>query len=154
MQNLANSTQKYYAPKISDLFDGYEFEARVYDEEANKYLDIWELHTFDARAGLGHDLTYQFNDDTIRVEYLTPGQIEAKGWVYHHSVMLVEDNLVFVKILPNKLKIQLQFSPIEHHIEITKEFFGKDNIKLSKFMYVGKCPSINELRLIQKLLRI
>lgn len=134
---------KYYTPKISDLFDGYEFEYQEYDEIKDDYNDNWIETTFDSRCGLGHDLTHQFSEGTVRCKYLTKEQIKKEGWIYSH------------------LQAPSEFGEYD-----TEEVFLRKGLNLHKdgktikiyqdgeAIFQGIVVSINEFRYIMKLLNI
>ena len=71
---------KYYTPEIDEFFDKLEFEYKEYLEESDEYSDKWISVRFDARSGLGHDMTHQLYEETIRVKYLDKEDLVELGF--------------------------------------------------------------------------
>lgn len=138
--------QKYFTPDIADLKIGYEYqEFRGTNDELRipeKYNDnsLWETHTIEkdyyscgsCRDSDMGDLLLNLRFGRIRVPYLTCEQIESEGWE-------VFDNISYKKG--------------SWHFTLGFPLISINNFK-GFGCFSGSCPSINELRLIQKLLNI
>lgn len=127
----------YFIPKIEDLKENYQFEYQEYDEELDIFKDNWIKTNFDSREGLGHDLTYQFQSENVRCEFLTKEQIENEGWKFTQQI----GNTLFFK----KKDFELTFN--DNYINI-------DNFGEYDLGYWGNCKDINTFRYICKLLEI
>lgn len=143
----------YFTPEMKDLFDGYEFEYQIYNEELDEYTDKWEKTKFDVRDGLGHGLVHQFYEGTIRCEYLTKEQIESEGWKYE-DVYRDGGTSIFTKgdwrlefYATNKMTPSFKIgvsSNLHYSNEKTRDMGS----------FYGECKDINTFRYICKLLNI
>jgi hypothetical protein len=127
----------YFIPKIEDLKENYQFEYQEYDEELDIFKDNWIKTNFDSREGLGHDLTYQFQSENVRCEFLTKEQIENESWKFTEQI----NNKLYFK----KGAFVLTFED---------DYINIDNTKGQDIGYWGKCKDINTFRYICKLLEI
>src|ERR1044072_6034361 len=112
---------KYYIPKIEDLFEGYEFEYQYYDVQKDEYIDLWINTVFDSRSGLGHDLTHQFNEGTVRVLYLTKQQIEKEGWVHIGGFFWewpIKNTIYIDEYSSRPLDFRLNFTAADEYLSI------------------------------------
>lgn len=131
---------KYYIPELNDLCEGFEFELQKYNEGTDEYIDSWIKHKFDVRSGLGHDDYHTFNDDRVRVEYLTKEQIEEEGWEEKELRSTIDNYVYFV----NKQRKLIGYDFHKKRLNVI------DTIN----SYHGKCRCINDFRKIIKLLGI
>jgi len=136
----------YFIPKIEDLKENYQFEYQEYDEELDIFKDNWIKTNFDSREGLGHDLTYQFQSENVRCEFLTKEQIKAEGW---KEIFNRHDGFGKYSYF-QKGTTHITFQEKEHLIEIHND----EDYDEHKTWYNGKCRCINEFRTICKLLEI
>jgi hypothetical protein len=127
----------YFIPKIEDLKENYQFEYQEYDEELDIFKDNWIKTNFDSREGLGHDLTYQFQSENVRCEFLTKEQIENESWKFTEQI----NNKLYFK----KGAFVLTFED---------DYINIDNTKGQDIGYWGKCKDINTFRYLIKLLEI
>lgn len=127
----------YFIPKIEDLKENYQFEYQEYDEELDIFKDNWIKTNFDSREGLGHDLTYQFQSENVRCEFLTKEQIENESWKFTEQI----NNKLYFK----KGAFVLTFED---------DYINIDNTKGMDIGYWGKCKDINTFRYLIKLLEI
>jgi hypothetical protein len=126
---------KYYTPSIEDIRVGYECEC-LWQRPEPKTWDRIKITETDTEKYLElsvEDVLRRVKSNEIRTPYLTKEQIEAEGWrnVTHHykkedyNLMLPYDDKYLIRV----------FKGIEP-------------------IFQGHCPSINELRIITKLLGI
>jgi hypothetical protein len=136
----------YFIPKIEDLKENYQFEYQEYDEELDIFKDNWIKTNFDSREGLGHDLTYQFQSENVRCEFLTKEQIKAEGW---KEIFNRHDGFGKYSYF-QKGTTHITFQEKEHLIEIHND----EDYDEHKTWYNGKCRCINEFRAIMKFLEM
>lgn len=164
------NNSKYFVPKLSDLFVGYECELYTvgeYDayvsypnnEEREKdFLNEDNFSSFHKTTLTSKDFRIydnfglvkeggKYNPTEIRTPYLTPHQIEDEGWVKEPNIPwtfgYTKDyhfNTYYLAFTP-KTEQSKEFLMISHFVEGDHEF-----------MYKGTCPSINEFRKIMSLL--
>jgi hypothetical protein len=127
----------YFIPKIEDLKENYQFEYQEYDEELDIFKDNWIKTNFDSREGLGHDLTYQFQSENVRCEFLTKEQIENEGWEFTEQI-----------------NNRLYFRKGAFVLTFEDDYINIDNTKGQDIGYWGKCKDINTFKYIYKLLEI
>lgn len=167
--------QKYFTPDITDIRVGYEYEEydgygsatkeREPDTEG-EVMSYWQKRIIerddfrsDEIQGSGVEEIFYLienNKKRIRVPYLTREQIEAEGWVYSHTISggtPSEENDIFEKEGDN-VRYRLDNDANNNIISISGWFYSNIRNPLTKTSFQGSCPSINELRLIQKLLNI
>ena len=123
---------KCYTPQIEDIRTGYEFE--IFRERDNTW---WDSKTTFPNESLDWIIN-KLKEGRLRVAYLTKEQIEKDGWKNTH---FREDLSGY-----NKGKFNLSFY---HDNSFIRIWNGNEVI-----VFEGKCPSINELRQIMKLLEI
>jgi hypothetical protein len=162
---------KYYTPKIENLFEGYEFEYQEYDYDKDEYSDQWVKMRFDSRVGLGHDLTHTFNEGRVRVPFLNQEQLESEGWIFKEYVknpFVKRHHLFEKKSLESEkglmdgydtiysLKCLLDYPymeiPMVMHLHTEGGFFG--GVTHDGIIFDGRCPTINEFRTVCKWLKI
>jgi len=135
---------KYYTPSIEDIRVGYECEWKDCDEHTwekkNEYP--WEKRIIEA-----DEVEFTIDDveeGRIRTPYLTKEQIEAEGWVEMSppiiSISREFRNIPFIK---DGYRLDYNINSNQLAITISREF-----------LFYGECKSINELRIICKLLNI
>lgn len=133
---------KYYTPDIEDIRVGYECERmkKWSQNEKGKYEE-WEVFKFpvDTMVIILKDSLKQF-----RTPYLTKEQIEAEGWKFN-------TNLLEFKQFEEYTKDNFCMIKMGNKISIIKEDFDAEDWDS---VYKGNCPSINEFRIICKLLKI
>jgi len=85
---------KYYVPSESELHEGLEFEYLFYDEDLDEYVEgKWIKTRFDYRSGLGHDLSHQFDEQTVRVKLLDHNDIAEFGFVLFNGEDVFEKHI-------------------------------------------------------------
>ena len=148
---------KFYTPKIEDLFVGYECERWVVGE----YGDDWIPHTTNAEdiadivcyKHTGENLIYSegFPIEWLRTKYLDKKGIESLGWVYLPSDYKLEivqgyekGNYWLFSLRNAKLIITIKDQSIE---EWTHNWGNSQ-------LFFGECKSINELRKLMEWLSI
>jgi len=158
----------YFIPKIEDLKENYQFEYQEYDEELDIFKDNWIKTNFDSREGLGHDLTYQFQSENVRCEFLTKEQIESEGWAlqeefpYVHSIGLIKNltyrgtnHTVFLYYNYSSKWLLITIQSVIDNIYSIKYTTEKTDININgNTLYAGTCLDINTFRYICKLLEI
>lgn len=171
---------KYYTPDIEDIKVGYECEIHtmttggliildMLDKEESKTiqqpnieywvpikcdLDIWDNKT-------PHQIVKLLNNNQVRTPYLTKEQIEAEGWIFKiKSVDLwFESDAEKASNLQDFYgykcyKLFLNYGLHDNKIKIKGDFTGGCNFNKADTLFEGFCPSVNELRIICKLLNI
>lgn len=141
---------KYYTPKIEDLFVGYECQtAEVnWDLIPESYwypICITEKDLKESRPrSFGHNDTYSIWSFPIRTPFLTKEQIEQEGWENRKNIFFHtgQYGLYGVKIENFKNNPEKIFK-----IRIV-------DLYLMEQLFYGMCSSINEFRKICKLLNI
>ena len=121
--------EKYFEPKIEDLYVGYECEITYYKNNENTYwipsiLDLWTITTIiDEKEG------------GFRTSYLTKEQIENEGWnlIYKEDFIIFKNKLCCIFLFPN------------NYINIYNEY---------GVIFQGKIRCINEFRKLMKFLEI
>lgn len=129
---------KYFVPEISDIRVGYECEY-------NPTGDLWVK----ALLNKNSDFSFLFSKP-IRTLYLTKEQIEAEGWKFikHNK----DINLLAFRININ----EHSWYELDYYIDsktlLIDKYYCNGDYNLGLFN--GECKSINELRLIQKMLHV
>lgn len=127
---------KYYTPKIEELFIGYELEA-FYLQFPNNH---WEKCIID--KSLFRTILYRgIVKNTIRTPYLSKEDIKSLEWK--------ED---WNEYLFNKDKYTLNWGQIV--LENERTIWVRIKNQFLETLYYGECKSINELRKIIKWLNI
>jgi len=130
---------KYFTPSIEDIKVGYTVETvdqgKWMENEVGSSLLSYE-HV---------ERLLRFNPKYVRTPYLTKEQIEGEGWKFSgHQV--------------GEFATSLDGAPMVFVSKDDERSFTWDGEILDiygvKSHYVGRCPSINEFRQIQKLLNI
>ncbi len=130
----------YYTPEITDFRVGYECEANI---TVFKLDEGWMPYTL---KGIGPEVIHYHSLGVYRTPYITKEDIENEGW--EHQCKVGRSIFRFTKQTGCVYKftnIGLQIDFDNYQIEIYQG---------SKTYFMGNCPSINELRTIQKLLQI
>ncbi len=142
---------KYYIPDIEDMRVGYECEAnpKLY----GSVEDVWRPTIM---RGVGQEVIYYHSLGVYRTPYLIKEQIEAEGWEYKTTNKI---RYWYEKESPeiggNWYGYYIYKAKLIHDPEMKylKILFSFDAIE-DECMFEGECKSINELRIIQKMLRI
>ncbi len=141
---------KYFTPDIEDIHIGYECE--IYDQSTSKLIKKVEWHIVKTHLGnseIGKNVAINqvlkyIKQNKLRVPYLTKEQIEAEGWV-EMSPPIISISREFRNIPFIKDGYRLDYNLNSNQLAITVN---------DQFLFYGECPSINELRIICKLLNI
>ena len=151
--SLGIETSHYYTPKIEDLHVGYEFETYIPRWTAEgKNESKWVKKVFSEPLMYGDTLSSHIKSNFIRTPYLTKEQIEAEGWIYSQDDFLVN----ILKRVPThywfvKNGYGCTLYPDKNSITIED---NRTHMMIQPILYNGLCPSINEFRVICKLLGI
>jgi len=133
---------KYYTPSIEDIHTGYELE-RFYNEDWHKEICTDNYHW------------QTWSKGKIRTKGLDKEDIESLGWKYTRSY---KDNLHFeTDNIWDVLKPIgfLEYNIITCALKITTKDSGYNSDgPVISIKFNGTCKSINELRLLQKLINI
>lgn len=119
---------EYYTPEVEDIRIGFECEIN--------YKGLWLPIKFNNL----YEGDKHVNACEIRCSYLTGAQIEKEGWVLYDPI-----NVVY-----RKGNFCLIHKSDKHEIEIA----DTDSSYGMQVKYDGSCKSINEFRVIIKLLKI
>lgn len=145
---------KYFTPEIEDIRVGYECEMRRKRCTDNgEDCELLDFTTFTFHALYSRKW---FEEQHIRVPYLTKEQIEKEGWKptfdFNRDVM---GDVAFDKPIQDgyygKYRIVIVFHPDIYNLKIYIESYGRDFNYVS---YRGSCKDINTFRMICKLLGI
>lgn len=148
--------QKYFTPDIADIRVWYECEWKRYSsDDWNKTTiteDDYVMYGQDPKCEIS-EIASSFKKGNVRTPYLTREQIESEGWVKSHPRLL--------KIIIDRTGRVYYYKPFDEEVSTFWVFEQRGgNVKISilgketGYGFYGSCPSINELRLIQKLLNI
>jgi hypothetical protein len=134
---------RYYTPDLKSLFVGYEAVLRLADtpEGSEHKLLIDEYSIKDFKQGL----------IPLQTKYLDKSDIESLGWEYNEKEKTYSKHFSgYCESFTYTLK------HIEHQkaIKIKLTYVSPEESFKNKTYYCGKCPSINELKYIIKLLEI
>jgi hypothetical protein len=134
---------RYYTPDLKSLFVGYEAVLRLADtpEGSEHKLLIDEYSIKDFKQGL----------IPLQTKYLDKSDIESLGWEYNEKEKTYSKHFSgYCESFTYTLK------HIEHQkaIKIKLTYVSPEESFKNKTYYCGKCPSINELKYIMKLLEI
>lgn len=133
---------KYYTPEISDIKVGYEAQANA--KLAIDSEDNWIDFTF---VGIGQEVINYYNNGWYRTKYLTVEDILSEGWVKGKNW----DNYKEFEKTVHNITHLLTYNKDTNLLSIHYDCGEIPFCAIIEFCY---CPSINELRMIQKLLRI
>lgn len=192
---FATMTQnKYYLPKLEELFVGYECEKRMdcgligeydsspsywcYDDKGNdvdcflKGSDMIptvnykitgeDIYQFDLFLQTGSNMMFSEGKDIrdIRTKHLDRLDIESLGWVISDRKESTDDRTWFYKIEVTDEGTEEEYD-LRHNLLFINSEWGITvvlNLEMARGHFQngfdGSCPSINELRTIQKLLGI
>lgn len=155
---------KYFTPEIEDLHVGYKGEYRE-----TSYFDWFPFIIDDLfRDTMGYGISEYAEyllEDNLRTPFLTKEQIESEGWeLYSKGIDLWFKKEVLVENFDwsglNNLygykpyKLFLNYGLHDHKIHIKCDFSGGGTFADSDTLFEGYCPSINEFKIICKLLKI
>lgn len=131
----------YYTPEITDFKIGYECEANI---TVFKIDEGWIPCTL---KGVGPEVIHYHSLGVYRTRYLSKQDIEDQNWefithVTSRTKRFKKDNWMLLYNFENQ------------RLRIIKDW-GKDKEPIIIIQnFDGICPSINELRTIEKLLKI
>ena len=137
---------KYFTPDIEDIRVGYECEAnpKLY----GSVEDVWKPTIM---KGVGQEVIYYHSLGVYRTPYVTQEQIEAEGWKFSSKW----EPVIFFKKGDWILKYWYKLHIIELHTNDLVREIDKFNANFDRATTLNcECKSINELRIIQKMLRI
>jgi hypothetical protein len=149
---------KYFKPDWKDItLEGYEIELDTWNG--------WVRGTFPEVLEKNSELDEYSPDDLqklahgiYRVPFLTKEQIEAEGWI--PELVLTEtnereDKFVdgYTKYLSEDHWYQLELIS-ESEVQITEKHYRNEVAQVWKVRYSGPCPTINELRTLQRWFKI
>lgn len=162
---------KYYTPEIEDLRVGYTLESNNLLNTNNSLLNGWGSITLEKEhyQASNDDLSnvehifHDLKEGKIRTKYLDKQDIESLGWKFNYLgkddwfkgnlTIIAYNEIDYPFELWFKLdKYWLGFYKGVYKIVIIEKREGFPNNEIIKFS--GNCPSINELKYIQKLLGI
>jgi len=133
---MTNTNKKYFTPKPDDLYIGYECEKlHRAGQFIGESIDTWE-HCFITQDNISH-LDLEHIKNYIKTPYLNSEQLIKEGW-FETSENCFDH--------PTNERFYLLLYPEDHTLSIG------DNE--SEVGFIGVCPSINEFRLLVKLLNI
>lgn len=151
---------KYYIPNITDLNLDYIFELKIKENP-----ETWEISNLNKIAQIDCDslidAEYYINNKNLRTKYLEEEDIESLGFINIGASILGSDVekgdfskniLVFGRTKDN---ILIDFLNFNQTIRIYKNNNIEKNYRDTYEevdLFNGKCPSINELKLILKLI--
>lgn len=138
---------KYYTPEISDIRIDYECE--IYSEFQNRGFEWLKLRLIpnSVKAILEDNIKIE----RIRVSYLTKEQIEAEGWKLIEEKNLSKDK----SVLKFKKDTRILYQGYLEDYTVVRELIQIwNNEKENHCIFEGKCSSINEFKIICKLLGI
>lgn len=146
----------YFTPGIEDIRVGYECEMMLPQDPYDKEY-AWDKVILTERNGFNpENPDYAFSKvewypDTIRTSYLTKEQIEAEGWEYTGKGVDIwfRKKGIFSISSWTSYEIKIQYGLSDKRLRIVAV-----DIDNEKTLYQGECKSINEFRIICKLLNI
>jgi hypothetical protein len=145
---------KYYTPEIEELFIGYELEFRIKPDPIEGAT--WTKYIICKRDNIW--------DYELRTPYLCKQDIESLGWEFNY---LGKDDWFKIHLPKNYVFDEIDY-PFELWFKLDKYWLGfynaiykivilekgDDFLNGQTIRFSGNCPSINELKYIQKLLGI
>lgn len=132
---------KYYTPEIDEFFDKFEFEYKEYLEESDEYSNRWITSKFDTRSGLGHEITHQLYEETLRVKYLDKEDLIELGF---NPVKDVEVNMCNKQIYYKDQK----YSVVFNYDRITDIVIQKDSFPVFNGVVKNKSELIKVLKML------
>lgn len=145
------NNNKYYIPDLKDLYVGYQLEHLPKIRVKGKYWwnkdtyreGEWRKVVFLNGVEIGNSLVTSEDLKKIRTKYLDVEDIESLGFV---NIGKTKNNVTIFTLYNKNLNLLLKEN---NRIEITKP-----NIELlqEETLFKGNCKSINELKLILKLI--
>lgn len=145
-KKLLNMENKYYTPEIEEFHIGYKYEITNGNEWVSKIFSKEDLKSF-----LYEKLENGINQKYIRTKYLDKEDIESLGWKYTAKSIDIwfKKEGVFERTSWTSKKATLHYNLEDKWLFIYLDDMGDETT-----IFTGKCPSINELRTIMKLLNI
>lgn len=153
---------KYFTPSIEDIRIGYECEIHTNSSLGWVKLIVQNKISKDTIIPKGYNsivpsiLYDYYEQNKIRVPYLTKEQIESEGWVYEGAKGYnlfgydVEQGFHNAFEKGNYIIQGRSLTPSSHHLKI----FDTSNGEGAMCIYEGDCKDINTFRYICKLLGI
>jgi hypothetical protein len=140
---MENKEIRYYTPKIEDFHIGYQYEYWCDNEWNKEIIKTGQCFNF---------ALFRLEDEkNVRTKHLDKSDIENLGWEYNK-----ENNIYKICLCSDYEIFDYTLKHIEHqnaiHITLTYKS-PKESIENETY-FKGKCPSINELITIQRLLGI
>lgn len=140
-ENYLMKDMFYYTPELTDLRIGYECEANI---TVFKVKEAWIPCTL---RGVGPEVIEYHKQGVYRTRYLSKQDIEDQGWEFITHVTSRTKRF-------KKNNWMLLYNFESQRLRIIKDW-DKDKEPIIIIQnFDGICPSINELRTIEKLLEI
>jgi hypothetical protein len=140
---MENKEIRYYTPKIEDFHIGYQYEYWCNNEWNKEIIKTGQCFNF---------ALFRLEDEkNVRTKHLDKSDIESLGWEYNEKEKTYSKHFSgYCESFTYTLK------HIEHQkaIKIKLTYVSPEESFKNKTYYCGKCPSINELKYIMKLLEI
>ena len=139
---------EYYTPDVEDIHIGFECEINY--PKGWIPIKVEDLYTDSDGYGNAYEVehTIKNSPQDIRVLCLTKEQIEAEGWKVTQQMMYCEH-------IMSKDKNSLIYNSVNRELRLFKpiEDMGIE-LDYNKIVFDGSCKSINEFRVIIKLLNL
>lgn len=136
---------EYYTPNIEDFHVGYEYECLELRRDDSKIKDWVKWKLLNSPTEFKRILDKYFNSipTDIRVPYLTKEQIEREGWkeTSEYNYKKINSNITM-------------YYGKDHYLWIMHPAITELGEEYKANSFKGNCPSINEFRIICKLLNI
>lgn len=138
--------EKYYAPAVSDMYLGYE-----YQQCHNDYEDIWTDEKVDKNWSPKDAETSIEHGGLIRTRYLSKEDIEGEGWTFVNGVPVWFENTDEDKVIDGydltvTENLWYDLVNIQDHIWMIQKRWYRNSVGQScEQLYKGECRSINEL---------
>lgn len=144
IKKIIEQENKYYTPSVQDIHIGGEYELL--------HNGVWEPLKIIRQYDLEYDWEDLIFSKQLRVKYLTPEHIESEGWQQIESCTgaLAKMHGNFTTMPFIKRIFALWYDESQHYLRIGV-FAGVYPLQV---LFNGICPSINDLRYIQRLLNI
>jgi hypothetical protein len=138
---MENKEIRYYTPKLEELFIGYKSTLSINSNIISDDIII-DVHSIK---------DYKEKMIPLLTKHLDKSDIESLGWEYNEKEKTYSKHFSgYCESFTYTLK------HIEHQkaIKIKLTYVSPEESFKNKTYYCGKCPSINELKYIMKLLEI
>ncbi len=149
---------KYYIPKIEELYVGYELECNV---EGNWIKVPYQLNFLQGQGKPDLKDTYRsLSEGHIRTPFLTAEQIEAEGWIPQPSNQAGKyfrkgDIFIsFYRLRIDETSDGLQHKLLIYRIHDPEVESSEQSTVPTEMLYNGSYKSINEFRTILRFLEI